>query len=352
MLTCINKSSFEYQTLKDKSGIQDDVLEAVCRDFVTNYNRFPHLDELPNANSEPYLKDKLKVNQYNGTKIDNILEFTGVETLEEANHNLNDQYRDLEVIITPLNKEALVDIEHKPTDTNFNITPVTIDQNIDDHLVMSNTLNKLSKLYGINFKTITDAELRSNQWKDLIPDASVVKAFTYNNEIYINIDKYTVDSPVHELMHMLIGSMRFTNPNLYQQLINQIEKFIDFNNLDHIYNNRTRNDVKEEVFVTEVSKYLSGEVSMINNLDEKSKYEIMYNTKRILDTILMGQDSVSTVSNAYNLTLKELTQKVSSSIMTNEFHGFINSENSSLHRKLNNIKSDLMKQNLLEEICD
>lgn len=354
MLACINKSSLEYQTLKDKSGIQDDTLEAICRDFITKYNRFPYLDELPNANSEPYLKYKLKINQYSGTKIDNILEFTGVNTVEEANHTINDQYRDLEVTITPLNKEALVDIEHKPTTTNFDVTPVTVDNSIDNHLVISNTLNKLSKLYGIKFNTVTNAELRSPKWKDLITDVSSVNAFIYSNEIYINIDRYTADSPIHELMHMLVGSMRFTNPNLYQSLIDSIEQYIDFNNLPPDYKSRTRNDIKEEIFVTEVSRYLTGQSSAINELNDTAKYEIMYNTKRVLDTILMGQDSVKTISDGrlFQMTLKELTQEVNSSIMTNQFKGFINLEGSSLHRKLNNLKSDLMKQNKLEEICD
>ena len=38
--------------------------------------------------------------------------------------------------------------------------------------------------------------------------------------------------------------------------------------------------------------------------------------------------------------------------MENNFHGTINVENSELHRKLNNIKSDLFNQGLLEEYCE
>ena len=66
----------------------------------------------------------------------------------------------------------------------------------------------------------------------------------------------------------------------------------------------------------------------------------------------MGQDSVKTISNdrLFQLSLMQIAQEVNSAVMTNNFHGTINVENSELHRKLNNLKSDLYKQGIL--YCD
>ena len=79
-------------------------------------------------------------------------------------------------------------------------------------MVFNKSLEKLADLYGIRFNTITDSELSTPEWRDVAPEVSLANAFVYNGEIYINLDKSSVDAPLHEFMHILIGSMRFTNP--------------------------------------------------------------------------------------------------------------------------------------------
>ena len=353
MLTCINKNSIEYQTLKQRSGISDFILESICRDFLEKYERLPYLDELQGSNSEPALRQQLKINTYNSTSINRILSVTGRQTIEEANAAINDQYRDLEVEIVPLNKEAIVDITHRPTTNNFSVQPIQVDSNPNSYLVLNNTLQKLGSLYGIKFREITDAQLNSEEWKSVISDPNSVNAFIYNGQIYINLDRNSVDAPLHEMMHIFVGSIRFQNPSLYTNLIRLSEQFPNYNKLIQQFPGRTRNDVNEEILIQEISKYLTGQPSNISNLDYKLQYEISYNVKRLLDTVLMGQDSVKTLSDAriFTLSLKQITQEVNSSIMSNKFHGTINVENAELHRILNNMKSDLYSQGILEEYC-
>lgn len=556
----------EYRTLKERSGISDFILEAICVDFLDKYDRFPYLDEIIGSNSEPYVRKTLQLDEHNSTNIDNILSTTGASTIEQANISLNDQYRDVEVEITPLNKDAIVEITKRPTEDNFdnwteedeilaraprneegqllapngkvsNLTekqyaqvrtkafkrwfgdwendpenaskivdengePLVVyhggqaniniflnanennnhkgtkaanyfnsdrvgiyfskykyvgesyakkynkanrnlyevflniktpkivkysetfknrlirfasfgivsrpdvanikaeelnteyqgfdginhdngaelivfnsnqiksatdnsglfnrqNNNIYDpepngYLVFTNALNKLASLYGIKFNDVTDAELNSKKWKSIIPDVNSVNAFVYNGQIYINIDKANLDAPIHEMMHILVGSIRFQNPKLYTELISLAEQFPNYSKLIQKFPRRTRNDVNEEVFIEEVSRYLSGLSSNIADITPKLQYEISYNVKRLLDTILMGQDSVKTLTDdrLFSFSLKELAQQVNSSIMKNNFHGTINVENSELHRKLNNIKSDLYNQGTLKEYCD
>lgn len=357
----------EYQTLKERSGISDFMLEAICRDFLDKYDRFPYLDEIIGSNSDPHIRKSLQLDSYNSTNIDNILSITGASTIEQANISLNDQYRDVEVEITPLNKDAIVEITKRPTEDNFDNW--TEEDEIlskaqrnskgqllapNDYLVFTNALNKLASLYGIKFNDITDAELNSEKWKSIIPDVNSVNAFVYNGQIYINIDKANLDAPIHEMMHILIGSMRFTNPSMYQDLINLVQKFPNYQKLVQQYHNRSKNDVNEEIFITEVSRYIAGLPSNISSIDYKLQYEVSYNIKRVLDSILMGQDSVKTLSNdrLFNLSLKQIAKEINSSIMTNNFRGTLDVEGSELHRKLNNIKADLIEQKLLKEDCD
>ena len=556
MALCINKNSVQYQSLKNRAGIPEFILEAVSRDFMEKYGRLPHLDELPNSNSEPYLRDQLGVTKQNSAKVESILEMTGKETVEEAVIDINNQFRDLETTIVPINKEALVDIVHRPTDNNFdnwteedqilaeaprdnngnllapngkvsnltekqyiqvrtkafkdwfgdwendpenaskvvdengeplvvyhytdndNLTEFSIDfdnyfaqhggtkkaifftrdnvipgsennfltsrkhklslflnirditeyrgtkedlhkkgttyvqvinksaqkndidgglvfKGLDDnkkldqtiyvvhnpkqiksavsnlgafsrlnrniydiepngYLVLNNALQKLASLHGITFNETSDAELNSEKWQGIIPDASLVNAFIYNGQIYINLDRANLDAPIHEMFHMFVGSLRFTNPSLYQELVESTQSFPNYEQLVQEYPGRTRNDVNEEILVTEVSRYLTGQPSSLAKMDSKTRYEISYNIKRMLDTILMGQDSVKTISEdrLFNLSLKEIAQEVNSAVMVNNFTGTMNVEGSELHRRLNNVKSDLYREGTLEEHCD
>ena len=355
MAVCINKNSIEYQSLKQRAGISEFILEAVCRDFAEKYDRFPYLDELPNVNSEQSLRDSLHVKENGGASISNILETTGKETIEEAVVAINNQHRDLETRILPIVDNAIVDIIHRPSEYNFEETQqIEPDTNPNNYLIISNALEKLANLYGITFNEVTDAELNSDQWNGLIQDASSVNAFVYNGQIYINTDRANIDAPIHEMFHILVGSMRFKNPELYKQLIDSVENLYNYPALVEQYPGRSRNDVNEEIFITELAKYFAGMPSQLVNLDQKAMHELSYNIKRTLDTILMGSDSVKTISDdrLYNMTLKNIVKEVNSTIATSKFKGFINVEGSELHRTLNNIKSDLLRNGSLEEQCD
>ena len=344
MLSCINKDSYEFQTLKQRSGLNEFMLEAVCRRFVSEYNRFPYLDELPNSNSETNLREVLNIKN-NSAKIQDILSFTGRDTIEEANISINNEFRDLETEIVPINQEALVSITHRPTITE-EAEPVEQDGWVNNRAVISNAINKLASLYGINFIETNDYQLSGK-----VSDR--VNAFILNGDIYINTDHASIDAPLHEMMHLLIGSIRFTNPNLYQNLVSLSTQFPNYQQLAKQYRNRSQNDINEEVFVTEVAKYLSGMKSNLDKMDKKTSYEIGYNIKRVLDTILMGQDSVKTISEdrLYKMSLRELATELSSTSFINTFKGTFNSKDSALHRRLNNEKSDLIKKNELQEVC-
>lgn len=357
MLKCVDTKSVEYQSLKDKAGVPDYLLETMCRRFMTDYGRLPHLDEIPNSNSEPYLREQLVIRENNGVSINKVLELTGTTNLKDAIIKLNDQFRDLEIDMAPIVNDAIVDITHKPTNDYKENEPIEPDKNVDSVEVFNRSIKKLANLYGIGFKAVTEAELNTEQWRNLVPDASVTNAFIYGGDIYINVDRNSVDAPLHEMMHIFIGSLRFSNPELYQQLVNSA---MQLPNYQEIYDSfkigndrRTQNDINEEIFVQEMAKNLVGISDTFNNLDDATKYEINYNLKRMLDIVLMGDDSVKIIPDEqiYTMSLKEIAQYVNSAIMNNVSLFGINTQDAELHRKLNNIKSDLFTRGILEEVC-
>lgn len=352
MAQCIIKSSPEYQSLKQRAGISETLLDIYCSKHLEKYGRFPYLDEIPGANSESSIKETLKIRKDNGAKVQNILDETLAENIEEATIRLNNQYRDKEIEIIPIEDQALVSIKSRPTVSAKKIDIVHTPMEFTP-LVMLNAITKLQELYGIKINEVNDIELASEKWVTLIPKDRIVNAFIYNGEIYINTDRASGDAKIHELLHILVGSMRFTNPNLYQQFIDMAEKLPNYQQLASEFKGKTKNDMNEEIFIQEFAKYVSGEDSDLSTLNEKDLYEINYNVRRILDSIMMGSISSKSLSDdiLYNISFKELVNYTNSDIMSYTFSGTMNIENSSLHRKLNNMKSDLIRQGKLKQTC-
>lgn len=562
-MQCINENSREYQTLKKQSGLSDFVLSAYVGDFLETHDRFPYLDELPEANSSKAISEDLSLNKDNTTKTENILQATNTNTVEEAVPVLNDKYRDKEIEVLEVGNKSKVYITTRPNTTQnqdgetnkqikistemadikeralangtfmlapngrqthlteqqwlqvrtqefkdwfgdwendpanaskvvdengeplvvwhgskisnkittfrniptyfadrytaFSYTPfmdvedeteymyptflnirnpkqvdgkgaywndingmstddivksineedgaiiknikdysdftpgnpdLSLDlleeaplhtdyvttnpnqiksatnnngqfsssndninddyENVNSFAFFNEIIDKLQTLYGINIIPITNAELSQDRWAS-ITGTKGVKSFIYNGNIYINTDIATVDSPVHEFLHLLFGSMKYQNRALYDQLVGQAEQFDSYNTISQNYPNRTKGDINEEVFVTELARYLTGQNNVISNLDQSIQNEIIYNVNRTLDTVLMGENSIKCVENPYIMNLKTLAKLVNSSTMISEKRGSLT--DATLNRIMANTKSELMKNKELREEC-
>jgi hypothetical protein len=55
-----------------------------------------------------------------------------------------------------------------------------------------------------------------------------VNAFIYNGTIYINTDVAKADAPLHELLHLILGQVRYKNPKLYTQLLDSLTSLPNF----------------------------------------------------------------------------------------------------------------------------
>lgn len=352
MANCININSVQYRELKRLSTLPELLLKAEIMRYQDNHEgRFPSIDELPGASSLEAIKQDLKIREDGTSKIEDIIKFTGTSDLNKANIIINDKYKDLDTEIIPLNKTALIDIKERPSIFKYVETPQNDFSYVDSQIFITSSLNKMAKTMGININHMSTARMKKEGILEQVPDALHAQAFVYNGDIYVNTDVASIDSQIHELMHILLGSMRFKNPELYSELVATVQELPNFDDIAINYPNRAQSDLFEEVFVDQFSKYLVGSNNYINTLSDDVLYQIHYNITRTLDTILMGDNSVQALDNytLYNSSLREIAELVNSSTMVNKSHGFL--EDALIHRTLANVKQELFENGDLKEEC-
>lgn len=360
MAVCLNKNSVEYQTLLNMSGLSEFKLNAFASNFVDKFGRFPELDEVPMADSRPHIKKALDIREHGGDSFANnerILQQTGTSELTDANIKLNNTYRDLEVQITPLTESSVINIKKRPSKwSGIYKGGLDLDQDMSNQRnvgVLNNILERLANLYGIKFIGISNAELTMPEWEGKVADARTTNAFIYNGDIYINVDNARIDAPLHEMLHLILGSMKFSDPSLYNSLVETMESLPNYNTLAQVYKDRTRSDINEELFVSEFSRYLTGKDSAIRGLDGPILNKIYYNMNRVLDSALFGEQSVTTMDSVelFNSSLVQLSEYLGSALTNNTFSGTLDIHSAEVHRILANVKSDLMKEGKLKEYC-
>ena len=350
MIACeINKNSFKYRTLKDMSDISEYSLDSFISVFQTKFNRLPELDEIPRVNSEPYLNKTLDIKKLSNLKsieINKLLEYTGTNSIEEANIKLNNIYKDLEITITPFQSFASIEVRHRPTPYTTIKKSLDIETFLQDGTtILTKQLDKMQKLYGINIIPLSTDEIAELG----IPNSSLVKGFVKDGNIYINTDNSTLDTKVHELMHIFLGGVRYSNPELYFSLVDQVEQLPRYDEFSIQFPNRTRGDINEEIFVQEFAKYLTHSPSIFDNFGDINM--LMYEIYRNLDTLIDGNYSVKSLTDSpFGYTLEELYTKLQSEVVVNKQYGSL--DEGTIHRTLANVKEDLTKKNLLEERCD
>lgn len=360
MAVCLYKNSVEYQTLLKMSGLSEFKFNAFTSTFVDKFGRYPELDEIPGADSRPYLNNSLSVKTIDDTsfvKNDKIFSQTGTTDVKEANIRINNTYRDLEVKLTPSSEVSTIQVRKRPNKwDNVYEGGIIIDDSTSSSRnvgVFNSILEKLANLYGINFVSITNGELSSEQWKGVVDDAKTTNAFVYNGDIYINIDNSSIDAPLHEMLHLFLGSVRYSDPQLYFSMVEAMNELPNKALLARNYRDRTDSDINEELLVSEFSKYITGQDSIISKLPVNVLHKTFYNMGRVLDSILFGEQSIATMDtkSLFNSSLVKLSEYLGSALTNNQYSGTFNVKSAEVHRVLANVKSDLMKNKDLKEFC-
>lgn len=351
-MACFNISLPEYQTLKQKSGISSDlILSTYCKTYSELYNRFPYLDELPAPNSQKFMLGQLDARTDGSVETSKLLDTLKCNSAQEATIKLNDIYRDQEVHVLELNKSSVVTSESRPNPHTVRTSETSSITSINNHAAFSAIGKKLDNLYGIKTILTSSEDIYSSKLNLAVPNAPSAKGFIYQGNIYINTDNATADTQLHEMLHLLIGSLRFSDPNSYNALLQTCTQIPNLNIIAKTMGNRTNNDILEEVLVTELAKHLTSQFSIFETMPQNLSHELSYHIYRILDSILMGNKSVqkAPVKDLLTFTLKDLAESVESSVLNLITPSSLNE--AEIHRIMANRKSELLTSKQLREEC-
>lgn len=361
MAGCMNKNDRGYQSLSRMAGIPSMVLDVYCQKYLDSFNRLPNLDELPLVDSSKHLNESLKTKQIGDSSFasnEAIQKTTGAESLGEAQVKLNNTYRDLQVnLVEVTDKSSLLEVQHRPSvfkelNQEYSGENFDVQSDTDKRIVLRNMLGKLKDFYGIKINEVTSKQLCEGDFANIIPDAKTAKAFIYNNEIYVNTDIADIDAPIHELMHIFLGGMRYTNPTIYFNLVSKAQKFKNLQSLSKIYQDRTQSDFLEEAFVSEFSKLCSGMHSEFDSWSAEDLNPLLYEVRRNMDSALMGNKSVNSIdpNELFKSSFLDIAMRTKSPELNRSDFSILNL--AELHRQNANIKSKMLKDGDLVENCD
>ena len=153
--------------------------------------------------------------------------------------------------------------------TSSNIANVTLSTIIDAYDNNTSTKSQLIELVRQSVETIkglhitTDAELVNET-----ADIRNAKGFVRDGEIYINVDRATDDTVIHEFSHIYLAFAKNTHPNEYYSLLEKLHT-TDYYSLiksRHEYRNKRGSDLDEEVLATILGLYYNN-----SNLSEDAK---------------------------------------------------------------------------------
>ena len=122
--------------------------------------------------------------------------------------------------------------------------------------------------FKIKLHPIT-SDLLVDQFKNIIENVADrkgdIKAFVYNNEIYVNVDTATLSDFAHEYYHILLGALKVTNQEGYIKLMDKFQQLINSNStisnryaqIKNQYNNFSEIDQLEETLVDVLGEYVA-----------------------------------------------------------------------------------------------
>lgn len=357
----IDFNSWKYRGLQSKVGlgVSSGVLNRYVMSYLENYGRYPKLSEIPGADSSAYLKEKLKAKESGDFSVvtkEDLLEYTGKRDLAEASAYINRQHDDLQVYLIDIGDKVMVKIGHIPTMYGDIVDPVDIDTRmspIKNHQVLLKSLDKLRRLYGMDIVAMSGADIEADpELAPIAKSSANAKAFIYNSRIYINTDNASIDSPIHEMMHMFLGSIKHhpMYKGIYVSLMERVAQLPNIDELAVEYPLHSQSDMLEEILVEEYSKFLTGQVSVFSDLDVETKSEFLFDMIHTIDSILEGDYSVRSLqTNILNESLLSLAKKVQSGIVNNSTQQFI--DGAKLSRAVKNVKSKLIEEGKLEQNC-
>lgn len=239
---------------------------------------------------------------------------------------------------------------------------VDIVKNPDENIKTSKELNILSSYdspemivamssileekFGIKMNFIHNSELEEFSDIDEIHD---LRAFVKNGEYYINVDKANIAEPLHELLHMVLASMKYSNPENYMTLVSSIIDHPLFSEVSQKYAETTP-DLLEETFVRLFSETVR---KRILNSGVFTTESFMASVKEGITEMFDLQETLEGTS-AYDLLDMEVREVLTNftSTILGEMDSIYNKDNALVMMSISTKLRELIKDGNLKEQCN
>ena len=224
--------------------------------------------------------------------------------------------------------------------------------------VLNNLTGVLANRFGVNVHSVDDDFVK--EMFPNIPNQNSIKAFVYNGEVYINLNRATPADTVHEFMHLALGLMKQTDINNYMSLLKGVENSSEFKKFSRnpIYKDRAQTDILEEVVVSLIGNYVEEQLFDINELDKSIDLKVNSSEIESLTNSIMNifnyKEEMKNI-NLRRLAGSSLIDLFNSFSNINEEPMFNKEKNKDLardSRTISNIIEKGIKDKEIEEDCD
>lgn len=205
----------------------------------------------------------------------------------------------------------------------------------------------LQNVFGVKTNLVTSKDI-ADKFKSIIPNASRVNAFIFNNEIYINVDKATTADALHEYAHIVMGTIKRNRPELYYGLLERIEEHPMYSLKLQAFDGdkRARTDINEEIFVDIFGEYCARRMNPWFNDKtvqmDALKEKFRQGTQKVLQT---GEDiSSESVGRLLHMSISDIMSEFGSTLSEPDPKAF-NMDLAYQSRVVSNLISKLMNSN-------
>ena len=188
---------------------------------------------------------------------------------------------------TEVDDEVQEDI--KPKQTKVINTPSSeiiakinkyLDISTKDIISKEKPLKEIDKLEALNLIKVYMEQLGVKVYllsqDDLVNQGfpAETEAAVRNGEIFVNLDRASLSSPIHEFMHLVFAIMKQENFEQFTKLMQELRGIKDFENIltevqkSQYYNNLIESDQLEEAFVRYLSKIIDGEIETSTEFEQ------------------------------------------------------------------------------------
>lgn len=184
-------------------------------------------------------------------------------------------------------------------------------------------VNHLKDHFGVNCTIINDDDIKNgmeiNGKKVRFPDSvKRARAFIFNGQIYVNIERGDAGDVIHEYMHLALGILKVRDPKTYYSLTSLVTQLPDYQDQIKRFRKfrdyRSELDLQEELFVTLLGKEF-GQQIVINFYNNENIEKTLNRFKKEFRNIIIKAFALG--QGAENLELEQILTKDLQQIIEN-----------------------------------